>query len=264
MWESRHGFPSAVRLSSGRRTYTEADVAAVSQVRRWRDQGLSLSAAIARVRAEPSSQPGSVFAALRRRRADLQPMLLRKPAMVALSRAIEDEYSSHGQPGVLIGSFQRERFYRQSTRRWRELARTSKAAVALADFAGLRTPDAGPTEVPVPRENPLSREWTLLVRAPDLEACLAGWERATPTPVPDGARTFEVVWSFDPEVVQTALEALVDLVGTVTGHSAVAIPERLLDPPGPSPPELRSAGWLAQRTIGYLARGAAEAAPQVR
>jgi DICT domain-containing protein len=264
MWESRHGFPSATRLPSGRRTYAEADVTAVSQVLRWRDQGLSLSAAIARVRAEPAGHQGSVFAAVRGRRPDLQPMLLGKPALVALSRAIEDEYSARGQPGVLIGSFQRVRFYRQSARRWRELARTSRLAVALADFARLRTADAGPIEVPVPRDNSLSREWTLIVRAPDLEACLAGWERPSANPVADGARTFEILWSFDAEVVQVALEAVVELIGAVAGDNAVGFPMRLLDPPAPSPRELRSAGWLAQRTIGYLAAMAIEAGRQFR
>ena len=44
-------------------------------------------------------------------------------------------WCARASAGVLIGSFQTERFYRQSERRWRELARTASIAVALADFS---------------------------------------------------------------------------------------------------------------------------------
>ncbi len=105
------------------------------EVVRLRAQGLSLSASIERAQRRRRPAAASVFAGLRRRRPDVAPTVLPKPAVLALSRAIEDEYCAHAADGVLIGCFQREPFYRHAQRRWRELARTAELAVALADFS---------------------------------------------------------------------------------------------------------------------------------
>ena len=60
--------------------------------------------------------------------------MLRKRVLLALSRAIEDESCAQAERPLLFGSFQRERFYRQSQRRWRDFARTAELAVVFADF----------------------------------------------------------------------------------------------------------------------------------
>src|SRR5919112_181288 len=83
------------------------------------------------------------------RRPDLVPYLLAKRTLIALSHAIEDESCSRADRGLLLGAFQRERFYRQAEERWCELARTADAAVALADFDQLREREGTPTEVPI-------------------------------------------------------------------------------------------------------------------
>src|SRR5579875_1923038 len=125
MWETRHGFPSPARLPGGHRRYSESGVELVRAVLRARADGLSLTAAIRRALATQAPAPASsVFAGLSAMRPDLQPLRMRKPAMLALTRAIEDEHCARGSGGVLVGSFQRARFYRQSQRRWRELTRT--------------------------------------------------------------------------------------------------------------------------------------------
>ena len=68
----------------------------------------------------------------------LQPLRLPLWAMLALSRAIEDEcFARAGRP-VLAGSFQTERAYRIAEHRWREIARTAALSFVLADF-GRRT-----------------------------------------------------------------------------------------------------------------------------
>src|SRR5215207_401023 len=134
MWEQRHGFPAPARLESGHRRYREADVELVAQVVRERAAGLSLGAAIERVRGSAADAEPSIFAGLRRRRPDLQPVMLRKPALLALTRAIEDESCAQAERPLLFGSFQRERFYRASARRWRDFARTAELAIVFADF----------------------------------------------------------------------------------------------------------------------------------
>ena len=112
MWERRHAFPAAERLPSGHRRYRAEDADRVAQVLREREAGLSVSAAIDRVRRSGEKTEPSLFAGIRRRRPDLQPIVLRKPLLLALTRAIEDESCAQAERPVLFGSFQRERFFR--------------------------------------------------------------------------------------------------------------------------------------------------------
>ena len=254
MWESRHGFPDPSRLPGGHRRYTEADAERVRDVLRWRDEGLSLPAAIVRVRDRRGPAAASVFAGLRRLRPEVAPTILAKPAVLALSQAIEDEYCAQAAGGVLIGSFQRERFYRQSQRRWRELARTAELAVALADFTRPADPGDAPLEVPVDRHHALAREWAVLISAGGVQVCLAAWERPRRDDVPDAARQFEVVWSFEPDVVADAIDVAAELLrprhaGVAARLSAAR--ERAAADAGPEL-ALRSGGAIAHRMVGYL------------
>lgn len=251
MWESRYGFPAPARLPGGHRRYSERDVEAVLEVLRLRRQGLSLPAAIQR--ASRQEQPGemSVFAGLRRRRPEISPSSLSKTAVLQISHAIEDEYLARATSGLVFGCFQRERFYRGAERRWRELARTAELAVAVADFSEIRRPAAAPSEVPLELRQPLAREWTVIIDAPGARACLSAWEQPRQERVPDRARRFETLWSFEPEVVRTAGEVCAELLWKLAPEIARRLPE-----PGAEAAlgadELRFASALAQRIVAYL------------
>ena len=162
MWEARHGFPVPQRLPSGHRRYSELELKRVRAVLEGREQGLSLTTAIARARQLSDGPRPSVFSALRDSFPHLQRQLLPKRALASLSHAIEDESCSRSERPVLFGCFQRERFYRQAEPRWREIARTAELAVALADFPRKRRPAGGPAEVPIRRRDPLMREWVVV------------------------------------------------------------------------------------------------------
>src|ERR1700760_4281152 len=114
MWERRYGFPTPERLASGHRRYSEHEIELVRAVGAKRGAGLSLPAAIDQARSEGSQPATSVYAALRGRRPDLEPRVLLKPMMLALSHAIEDEALARAERMMAFGSFQRERFYRQA------------------------------------------------------------------------------------------------------------------------------------------------------
>jgi MerR family transcriptional regulator, light-induced transcriptional regulator len=253
MWESRYGFPAPARLPGGHRRYSERDVDAVAEVVGLRDQGLSLTAAIERTRRQERAPIASVFAGLRRRRPEVAPAILSKRVVLAITHAIEDEYCAHAAYGTLIASFQRERYYRQAERRWTELARTASAAVVFADFAELAEPVGAPAEIPIDLTDPLAREWTLIVDAPGARACLAAWEQPSQIELPDAERRFEVLWSFEPDVVRAAGEVATELLWRLAPRVAQRLPET--DPDAVvHGGELGFATALSQRVVGYVGR----------
>ncbi|HEV7175892.1 MAG TPA: DICT sensory domain-containing protein [Solirubrobacteraceae bacterium] len=252
MWEARHGFPAPARLAGGHRRYGDRDVELVRAVVRARQDGLSLAAAIDRARAGDPPAPASIFAGLARRRPDLQPMTFTKPALLALSRAIEDEHLAAARAGVLIGSFQTARFYRQSERRWRELSRNASVAVVLADFKRLRRPSHGPVQVPVRRDHPLAREWAIVMHAPDASACIAAWEIPAPVQPADADRRFEVLWSPEPELVVDALAVATELIAPLAPDVAGALDASRSKAVLPSSAELRAAVRQAHRMLAYV------------
>jgi MerR family transcriptional regulator, light-induced transcriptional regulator len=254
MWERRHGFPAPQRLASGHRRYRESDVELVAGVLRERAAGMSLAAAITRVQEAGASTEASIFAGVRRLHPDLRPIRLRKGVLLALSRAIEDESCAQAERPLLFGSFQRERFYRQSERRWRDFARTAAVTVVFADFEQARLPERGPAEVPIDRSGPLTREWAVVCEAPGHAVCLAGLELPAARAGRDATRGFEVIWSVEPAVVRAAMQVCVGLAERAAPELADRLADRApaLDPGPPADHQLRLAAAIATRTLGQL------------
>ncbi len=249
VWQARYGFPAATRAAGGRHRYAAGDVKAVESVARLRAEGMTMSAAIARARSASAEAPTSIYAGLCQRRPDLRPQVLRKRALLELTRAIEDEHAAHAGDGLLLGSFQQARHYRASEARWRELARPLSLAIAMADFPRARARKGSPIEVPIARADPLAREWTLIVSSPGAHACLASWELPAPQPLPDGDRRFEVVWSFDPAAVAAATRVAASLLQTLAPRVAIS-PFTSAD--GVGSEHARFASDLAARAVAYL------------
>jgi DICT domain-containing protein len=261
VWETRYGFPAARRLPGSRKRYTTTDAEQITAVLGHRDAGLSLAAAIERVRANgperaPAStaeRPQSMFAALREARPDLPVRAYPKPMLTALSRAIEDEHAARATGGVLVGSFQRERHYRASERRWQTLARTAELAVVMADFDTLRDEETGPVELPLPAADPIEREWTVVLASASGSACLAAWEVPAPRRLPDAERRFELIWSCDPSAAHTVVMAACSIIGAIAPQVLPRVPPAVLTPPAPNLAHLRFSDDLMARAFAYLA-----------
>jgi MerR family transcriptional regulator, light-induced transcriptional regulator len=253
MWERRHGFPAPERLPMGHRRYSERDVELVRRVAAERAAGVSLAVAIERAGREPETDVVSVYASLRRRWPDLEPRRLAKPIMVALSHAIEDESLSRADRPLMFASFQRERFYRQAQARWRELSRGAQLAVVFADFQRVRSPRGAPTEIPVDRSHPLTREWAVVCDAAHHAVCLAAWEPPSANAVPDDQRSFEAIWSVEPRVVREAARICVGIAAPVLPELVESVRRRLEPEPAPVTAEqLRLAAAITNRTLSYL------------
>lgn len=248
-WERRFGFPEPARLASGHRRYPEAEVERIRQVVTERDRGRSLESAIAQVRA--SARPGpaeaaSIFSGLHRARPDLEVHALSRRAMLALSRAIEDEALARADHPHLVAAFQREPVYRQARDRWDRLAVSAASTIVFADFAESRRSSTGAIEVALPEGDPGRREWAVVCDAPDSAAVLAGWER------PEGP--FEALWTVDPDAVrlatQIARRIARQLAPDVVGDDLGGAPAAALD----APAALRRATAITNRAVAYLDR----------
>jgi len=253
MWERRHGFPAPEPLASGHRRYSERDTAMIRTVATRRAAGLSLAAPIEQARSESALPALSVYAALRRRRPDLEPRSLTRPIMLALTRAIEDEALARAERLILFGSFQRARFYHQTEARWRELARTPDIAVAFADFERLRAPRRRAAEIPVPREHPLNRAWSLVCEGEDFTLCLAGWESPDDAGAPNAWRRFETIWSVEPDVVREASRICAAIASARRPDVVDAARARLVAPPAVAlESQLRLASAVTARMLSHL------------
>jgi len=253
-WEQRYGLPRPQRSASGRRRYRAADCALLADVLRRRAGGLSLRAAMAQAVASASENPEqSIFARLRRLHPGQRVQVLDKPILQAVTRAIEDECCARAQRPLLFGSFQHERFYRASASRWADMARSAEQTVVFADFGRVRRLPGPLTQIPVPEESPLRREWALVCDAPDHPACVAGWELPGQGERRDADRVFEVLWSVDPEVVRSAARIGTQLAAGAAPELTRQLEARLSGEPGPSSPDLRRASSLLERILDYVA-----------
>jgi DICT domain-containing protein len=259
-WEARYGFPQPVRLPGGHRRYSPLEIDAVRQVLRERDNGESLAMAIARAKvvAAPNS---SVMAALRRSLPELEPRVLSRRSMLALSRAIEDEIVSDTADAMLFGAFQRASGYRAAERRWRRLAAGARFAVVLASFPRL-TVRGSTWEVPLLADVPLRQEWVVLCDSARFSACLVGTASRAGHPSP----SFEALWTVEPPAVRDALRAAMR-AATLADPSVAALgePPRLLEM---NPVQVvRNMTRLTNRATDYLAvahAGARRARAEVR
>jgi DNA-binding transcriptional MerR regulator len=256
-WESRHGFPTPTRLASGHRRYSTADVERVQRVLRRRDAGIRLDVAIADMMGADPPGPPSVFAELRRRHPHLAVHRLRKSTLIAMSWAIEDECSARADRPVLIGSFQRELFFRAAEARWVALSRIAHRALAFAwDFPDQHTGtshahddrdapadprdadavDAGLELVRLERNSPMAREWTVISDGPGLSACLSAWELPGQSVVSDRDRLFEAIWTVNPTAVRDATSVAAAVAAEAGSGVGAALQDELqagLRPTGP-------------------------------
>jgi DICT domain-containing protein len=254
-WERRYGFPQPRREPSGHRRYGAEEVERILRVVAERERGIALPLAIERARAAGTGVP-SLYALLRDRRPDLQPVTVRKEHLTPLARAIEEESAARAERALLIGSFQRERFYRRSEPRWRELARGAEAAFVFADFERVRQQAGAPAELPIDRSHPVSREWALICAAPEHGACMVAWEPPGRRRSGNTRREFELLLSVEPVVVREAAEAAVALAAAIEPAVAKRAQNYLEDlAPPRAASQLRLSGSITARLLSSLGGG---------
>jgi DICT domain-containing protein len=249
MWERRHGFPNPARLAGGHRRYSDEDLEAVRRIVAERAAGIALPVAIERAR-KPASAPPSLFASVRAAHPQLETQLLSRPAMLALSHAIEDECMARAERPLLFASFQHERYYREQEARWLELSRTAELACVFAEFAEPCAPLLGPAEIRIAPDSPLMREWAIVCDAPGYGVCLTGWEVPASAAAPRSPRRFEALWSVEPEVVRGAARACAAMARFQLKRLRARVQRRLDEPASqPTWQQLRLAAAISGRAF---------------
>ena len=250
-WETRFGFPEPTRLPSGHRRYTGADVRAVRRVLEERDRGTRLEQAIGVARrAEDATQSGSVYASLSLRHPELASYALKKSTLLALSWAIEDEATAQAARGVLVGTFQRGRYFGQSAERWRELARTARGSLVMADFPE-HDADASPARVALAADSPLLREWIVVHDAPTFAAALVAWELPGQGDVREADRHFEALWTVEGRIVRDVAVICAEAAVSEGSGAARELLRLLEESSAPAATSQRSATAVFNRMVAY-------------
>jgi MerR family transcriptional regulator, light-induced transcriptional regulator len=256
MWEQRYGYPAPRRAPSGYRRYAPEDVETLRRVQAYRRRGLSVRAAIDRARETGgASDRPSLYAAVAATEHGARPQVLRRSTLEALSRAIEHETLALAAAPILVGAFQRERFYRAVEPRWRRLADHADAAVAFADFPAPRKPAAGAVELPIRTADALGNEWAVIVDAPGFAASLLAWEQPARAGDDGGdERRFETIWTLDPLAARRASRTAATLAGAIDPETGAQLEALLADRPLALEQPVPALTGLANRVVAYLER----------
>lgn len=146
----------------------------------------------------------------------LRPQVYFKASLTALSHAMEDLVIVGSEKPLVIANFQRERFYRQETRRYARIAKRSDQVYVMAAPDSDLVATANPyTVVPFdPKDDFLAQEWHLVIVAQKYSACIVCREFSAPVEGVsfDELRQFKGIWTFEREVSKTAALMLLDRI----------------------------------------------------
>ena len=254
MWEQRYGFPEPQRTPSGYRRYSDGDVEALRRVASYRRLGLSIPAAIDRVRVDEGDvveQP-SIFAAVSSIDEMARPQLLRKPTLVALSRAIEHETLARAASPVVFAAFQEARHFSGVEHRYRRIARQADATTVFADFDELTRAPGRAAQIPIDLDDAIGNEWAVIVDAPGYGACLLAWEHPRQEGILDERRRFEAIWTVHPRAVRRAAEVASRLAGQADEEYGAELEDLLRDRPLSMESPVPSLTALTNRAIAYM------------
>lgn len=147
-----------------------------------------------------------------------------KNTLVALCHALEDCILAAATAPLVITAFQQGKWYLQEADRYGEISQRARQIVIMA------TPDAGFAEHPTSQqpnvalvglspEDPVSQEWHLLILSPTYSAMVLCQELSPEDygvagmPQEDRERKFYGLWTFEPGLIQTAMELAIAHIG---------------------------------------------------
>ena len=160
---------------------------------------------------QPALAAASPFGLIEERH---RPRTARKQTVAAFSRHIELQASRAADPPIVLATLQRsEHFTPRTMSRYRDLAERS-ALVAVFGEGMAAEPAAGIRGVSLHPGDPLCIEWTVVTLGPHNSAALIARELpGNDADTPDGDRRFELVITYDRELVTAAARNLLGRMG---------------------------------------------------
>lgn len=145
----------------------------------------------------------SLYNAVRERDSLLVPHVIHRPAMRRLSRAVEAEFFDQAiRPSVLIGAFQKDRFFDESQRRWQGLAERATFSMVFTATVPAGVVRAGSiARLATGHGNALANEWAVIYLTETGGGAVVATEVTDPTDPADDRR-FESVRVTSPETVR--------------------------------------------------------------
>ena len=148
-----------------------------------------------------------------------RPQMYFKSSLTALSHAMEDLVLNDSDTPLVIASFQRERFYRQESHRYKRIANKSDQVYVLAapetDFS---SGSQDYETIAFEPDDALTQEWHLVIIGEHYASCLICRERNVPVTdnryvsAMDTNRRFEGIWTFDRQVTTAAGKIMLDRI----------------------------------------------------
>jgi len=132
---------------------------------------------------------------------------LTKTTLVHVSHTLEDMVLRHTLPALIFTGFQESSHWQQETARYRHLSQVAKQ---ICIFAGEPLPEesaATALQIQLDEDDPFRQEWFLAILSSEFSVVLCGLDQHANVD-DEGLRTFEVIWSFEPELVSIALDVV--------------------------------------------------------
>lgn len=178
----------------------------------------------------------SLYSHLRHHLPDVPVVQLTKATLVHLSHTLEDIVLRDRLPAMLFTGFQESSHWHDEIERYEQL---SEVAQQVCVFAGKPLPPesaASQLHVELAEGDPLRQEWFLILLSSGFCALLCGQDTLAPVAgEPD--RLFDTLWSFEPQVINQALDQMEDVVAHYRPERLITLQEarRHLPPTAPDP-----------------------------
>ncbi len=150
---------------------------------------------------------------------DWRPQMYFKSSLTALSHAMEDLVLNDSDTPLVIASFQRERFYRQESHRYKRIANKSDQVYVLAaPETSFINSSIDYETIAFESDDALAQEWHLVIIGQHYASCLICREHKVPPSdnkygaVMDTNRRFEGIWTFDRSVTMAAGKIMLERI----------------------------------------------------
>lgn len=134
-----------------------------------------------------------------------------KATLVHLSHTLEDVVLSRRKPMMIFTGFQEVIPWREESGGYRELGEVAQRVIIFAGSSLPAESDGTSIHIVLNSDDPLRQEWFLVILAETFSVVLCGQDCQIDT-AQEEPGLFETFWSFEPQVVNSALDLLMKVV----------------------------------------------------